>query len=149
MTVATWPIPDLPDLMLQDGFAGQGYGDGRLRPPTEQGGFSASRIRFATTFRPLAGIMQFTQVQLDLHDEFWQANQVRPFWFPDQQRHGRPITDDAGNALTDDTGKTLTSSIWYVVLFDSAPGQPSFLGFGAGGEVYRISLSFIILPWPV
>lgn len=148
MTVATWP-EGLPELSTIEGFAGQGFGDGRVSFGGESGAPKLFRDRYRLTDKPLTVTMQFAQSQLDTLEAFWTANKVLPFWFPDQQRHGRPITDDTGEAVTDDTGAPIPIAAYYAVMFDGAPSQPAFTGFAKGEEYYRVTLSLIIKPWPV
>jgi uncharacterized protein YwlG (UPF0340 family) len=82
----------LPQIMERDGFS-RGYGDGRLRSPTDAGG-GKSRRRFSYMPEPVKGSIVMTGAQLAIFrafiDETLKGGTL-PFYFPAQGELGQWI----------------------------------------------------------
>lgn len=142
MPIPFWPS-DLPQRLGIEGY-GQGLADGRLRTSMEAGP-PKMRRRFSSAAKPVQGqFLGFANDHARL-ERFWNEETgggSLPFLLPDQTRDALPLLTDDGTPLLDDQGRPLINTAWWLCLFGENP--PALAA--VGGPIYRITVSFTVLP---
>ncbi|MGG3810996.1 hypothetical protein ABEV34_05005 [Methylorubrum rhodesianum] len=140
--IPVWPA-DLPQRLLQEGYS-YGFADGRLKTAMESG-VPKMRRRFSSVARPVSGQFLGSEDDMARLERFYDEETgggALPFLMPDQTRDGLPLATEDGLQLLDDQGRPLINTAWWLVMFGDTPPQKQV----ASGTVYRISLTFTVLP---
>ena len=140
--IPVWPA-DLPQRLLQEGYS-YGFADGRLKTAVESGP-PKMRRRFSVSPRPVTGQFLGSENDMARLERFWleeTGGGALPFLMPDQTRDALPLVTEGGVQLLDDQGSPLINTAWWLVMFGDTPPQKQV----ASGAIYRISLTFTVLP---